>query len=96
MESTGMTSVVPAPPEACRVRSSESENERWESDRDLEATELVQASSSGRNVLGRATPRWQSPLQRWWKHHIQVAVPSVSCRDHLGQYILQELTIRQC
>lgn len=29
--------------------------------------------------------RWYDPFVRWWRRYVDLAVPHIECRDHLGK-----------
>ncbi|KAI5366284.1 hypothetical protein Slin14017_G039240 [Septoria linicola] len=55
-----------------------------------EATELHTATTRASRASRVLTPSLQSspgllsPIKKFWRHHVQISVPHVDCRDHLA------------
>ncbi|KAK5171946.1 uncharacterized protein LTR77_003583 [Saxophila tyrrhenica] len=66
------------------------DEQRRESDDELEATELRQMRGDKPARLSRViTPgkplvHWYDPVKKFWRHQIRISVPHVDCRDHLA------------
>ena len=60
--------------------------------REREATELETYAGGNpetetiRSSVARPENGWFSPLKRFWRRQISLAVPHVACRDHLGTF----------
>lgn len=51
----------------------------------LQANPETDSSNAVRSQQLQRQPRWYHIVENFWKHYIQLAVPHVDCRDHLGR-----------
>lgn len=51
----------------------------------LQANPEIDDRNAVRSQQLQKQPRWYHIVENFWKHYIQLAVPHVDCRDHLGR-----------
>ena len=82
-------------PEAAHIRDHNDANPD-DTDDEREASELrtpAQQQQTKQKRLsrtispGQPQTSWYGGVQKLWRHNIQISVPHVDCRDHLGVYV---------